>query len=102
MKVELGDFVGIPEKKKARKRKTARFEFNEELTVQNRFQVLEEDDDDSEDVEVAYVKRPPAKAVAPVSKACHYVPGDKNPPQFSSYTKEQLEEALARVAATAS
>jgi len=57
---------------------------------------------DASNVEVASVKMPPPKPEVPVSAACHYVPGSKNPPQFSTYSKEQLEEALTRVSAAAS
>ena len=49
--------------------------------------------------QVASVKMPPSKPDVPVSAACHYVPGPKNLPQFATYTNEELEEALARVAA---
>jgi len=64
-------------------------------------QVMEEKLDAS-NVEVACVKMPPAKPEVPLTAACHYVPGSKNPPQFSTYSKEQLEEALTRVSAAAS
>ena len=36
-----------------------------------------------------------------VEAACHYVPGMGFNPQFATYTKEELEAALARVAAAA-
>ena len=45
---------------------------------------------------------PPAKPEVPLSAACHYVPGPRNAPQFATYSKAELEEALARVAAAAS
>ena len=61
-------------------------------------QVMEEKLD-ATNVEVASVRMTPAKPEVPVSAACHYVPGPKTVPQFAMYTKEQLEEALARVAA---
>ncbi len=80
-------------------------------------------------VEVASVRMPPAQPPKPVTAACHYgacspareskhrrvngadsaraclssaaVPGSKNPPQFATYSKEELEEAWARVTAAA-
>ena len=54
------------------------------------------------DAQVASIKMPPPKPDAPLTAACHYVPGSKNQPVFSTYNKVQLEEALARVAAAAS
>jgi len=64
-------------------------------------QVMEEKLD-ATNVEVASVRMPPSKPAVLVNHACHYVPGAKNPPQFATYSKEQLEEALARVTAAAS
>jgi len=64
-------------------------------------QVMEEKLDAS-NVEVACVKMPAPKPEVPLTAACHYVPGSKNPPQFSTYSKEELEEALTRVTASAS
>jgi len=61
-------------------------------------QVMEENLD-ATNVEVASVRMPPAKPDTPVTAACHYVPGAKNVPQFATYTKAELEAALARVAA---
>ena len=42
---------------------------------------------------------PPGQQKAEPTAACHYVPGAKEVPQFKSYNKEELEAALARVAA---
>merc|ERR1719331_3461631 len=53
-------------------------------------QVMEEKLDIT-NVEVAAVKMPPAKEAQPVTAACHYVPGGQHHPQYSVYTKEQLE-----------
>lgn len=64
-------------------------------------QVMEEKLDAS-NVEVASIKMPPPKPDVPLTAACHYVPGSQVQPQFSTYSKTQLEEALARVAAAAS
>ncbi len=61
-------------------------------------QVMEEKLDAS-NVEVASVKMPPPPPDVPLTAACHYVPGSKHQPQFATYDKPQLEEALARVAA---
>jgi len=61
-------------------------------------QVMEEKLD-ATNVEVASVRMPPAKPETPVTAACHYVPGNKNTPQFATYSKAELEAALARVAA---
>lgn len=63
-------------------------------------QVMEEKLDTT-NVEVASIKMPPAKPDVPLTAACHYVPGSKNPPQFSTYNKEELEAAIARVTAAA-
>lgn len=57
---------------------------------------------DITNVEVACVKMPPPVPEEAPTAACHYVPGLKNNPQFQTYSKEQLEAALARVAAAAS
>jgi hypothetical protein len=61
-------------------------------------QVMEEKLDVS-NVEVACVKMPPAPPEVPLTAACHYVPGSKHKPQFATYNKAQLEDALKRVAA---
>ena len=63
-------------------------------------QVMEEKLD-ATNVEVASVRMPPAKPDVPLTAACHYVPGPKTAPQFATYSKAELEEALARVAAAA-
>ena len=50
--------------------------------------------------QVAAVKLPPPPPdlAKPVGAACHYVPGHKvNKPQFTPYTKTELEAVLARV-----
>ena len=63
------------------------------------WQVMEEKLDVN-NVEVAAVKLPPPPPGldAPVTAACHYVPGHKvNKPQFMPYTKAELEAVLARV-----
>ena len=60
-------------------------------------QVMEEKLDAS-NVEVACVKLPPTAPPSAVGAACHYVPGSDFKPQFSTYSKEQLEEALTRLA----
>ena len=52
--------------------------------------------------QVACVKLPPPKLETPLTAACHYVPGSKFTPQFFTYNKAQLEEALTRVSAAAS
>jgi len=59
-------------------------------------QVMEEKLD-ATNVEVASVKLPPPKPDTPLTHACHYVPGSKFTPQFSVYSKAQLEEALTRL-----
>lgn len=59
-------------------------------------QVMEEKLD-AKKVEVAAVKMPAAKEVAPVTAACHYVPGKKLNPQYVQYNKEALDAILARV-----
>ena len=64
-------------------------------------QVMEEKLDIT-NVEVAAVKMPPAKEAQPVTAACHYVPGGQQHPQYSVYTKEQLETIIGRLAAPAS
>ena len=64
-------------------------------------QVMEEKLDIT-NVEVAAVKMPPAKEAQPVTAACHYVPGGQHHPQYSVYTKEQLETIIGRLAAPAS
>ena len=66
-------------------------------------QVMEEKLDIN-NVEVACVKMPPLQEVEPVGAACHYVPGpaNKQVAQFKTYTKPELEAAIARVAAAAS
>lgn len=64
-------------------------------------QVMEEKLDAS-NVEVASIKMPPPKPAVPLTAACHYVPGSKDQPKFSTYSKAELEEALARVAAAGS
>ncbi len=58
----------------------------------------------ADNVEVAAVRLPvDAPPVPAVEKACHYVPGGGSlKPQFSLYTKAQLEEILARVNAAPS
>ena len=56
---------------------------------------------DATNVEVASCRMPPAKPAKAVEAACHYVPGMGFNPQFATYTKEELEAALARVAAAA-
>ena len=63
-------------------------------------QVMEEKLD-ATNVEVASCRMPPAKPAKAVEAACHYVPGMGFNPQFATYTKEELEAALARVAAAA-
>jgi len=64
-------------------------------------QVMEEKLDVT-NIEVASVKMPAPKPDVPFTAACHYVPGPKDVPQFATYSKVQLEEALARIAAAAS
>jgi len=62
-------------------------------------QVMEEKLD-ATNVEVAAVKLPPPPPSlgAPVTAACHYVPGyATNKPQFTPYKKAELEAVLARV-----
>jgi 20S proteasome subunit alpha 5 len=61
-------------------------------------QVMEEKLD-ATNVEVASVRMPPGQKMAAPTAACHYVPGASEVPQFKSYNKEELEAALARVAA---
>ena len=63
-------------------------------------QVMEEKLD-ATNVEVASCRMPPAKPAKAVEAACHYVPGMGFNPQFATYTTEELEAALARVAAAA-
>lgn len=54
-------------------------------------------------VEVACVKMPPSTGeAAPLSHACHYVPGGRDRPQFAQYSKEQLEAVIARITPAAS
>lgn len=66
-------------------------------------QVMEEKLDIN-NVEVACMKMPASKEVEPVGAACHYVPGpaDKRLPQWTTYSKEELESAIARVVTSAS
>jgi len=72
----------------------------ESLAISILKQVMEEKLDIT-NVEVACVKMPPPVPEEPPTAACHYVPGSKNQPKFQTYNKEQLEAALARVAAAA-
>jgi len=79
--------------------KNLTLEEGETMAVTILKQVMEEKLD-SNNVEVAAVKlpAPPATLGAPVTAACHYVPGHKvNKPQFTPYTKAELEAVLARV-----
>jgi len=73
----------------------------ESLAISILKQVMEEKLDIT-NVEVACVKMPPAVPEESPTAACHYVPGRKNVPKFQTYSKEELEAAIARVAANTS
>jgi len=64
-------------------------------------QVMEEKLDAS-NVELASVVMPPTGPVKPVEAACHYVPGAQNKAQFKTYTKQEVEAVIARMAPASS
>jgi len=79
--------------------KNLTLEEGETMAVTILKQVMEEKLDVN-NVEVAAVKMPPPppNLGEPVGAACHYVPGaGKNKPQFTPYSKAELEAVLARV-----